>query len=398
MASFQKYTTKKDGTMWLYKYYTDEINPVTGKKKPSTKRGFKTKAEAKLDAAQTEKEIADGTFIKQDKTITFEEVYEQWYETNSPTFKPPTRKAVRSKFKSQILPHFGNVKINDITRSYCQEVINKIAKKIKSVENMKMYANQVFEFAVLMEISKSNPMEGVIIPKKESDHLAEGKKMRNYWEKHEIKKFLGITKQAYCYRDHLMFHLLIYTGARKGEVLALRWNDIDFREKTINLDKTLFFDKKTFTPLTSKTPASRRVLSLDDTTLALLKKHRTEQSRGIVQPIGSNDDRMVFTREDGTPIRLAYPNDKLNEIIRSNKLHKITVHGLRHTHASLLFEAGASIKEVQERLGHSDIKMTMNIYTHVTKAVKEKTADRFEKFMEFEPPIAGSDVVTNDQE
>ncbi|WP_336078563.1 site-specific integrase [Paenibacillus sp. 203] len=398
MASFQKYTTKKDGTMWLYKYYTGEINPVTGKKKPSTKRGFKTKAEAKLDAAQTEKEVADGTFIKQDKTITFEEVYEQWYETNSPTFKPPTRKAVRSKFKSQILPHFGNVKINDITRSYCQEVINKIAKKIKSVENMKMYANQVFEFAVLMDISKSNPMKGVIIPKKESDHLAEGKKMRNYWEKHEIKKFLGITKQACSYRDHLMFHLLIYTGARKGEVLALRWNDIDFRENIINFDKTLFFDKKTFTPLTSKTPASRRVLSLDDTTLALLKKHRTEQSRGIVQPIGPNDDRMVFTREDGTPIRLAYPNDKLNEIIRSNNLHKITVHGLRHTHASLLFEAGASIKEVQERLGHSDIKMTMNIYTHVTKAVKEKTADRFEKFMEFDPPITGSEVVTSDQE
>lgn len=74
-----------------------------------------------------------------------------------------------------------------------------------------------------------------------------------------------------------MFHLLIYTGARKGEVLALRWNDIDFREKTINLDKTLFFDKKAFTPLTSKTPASRRVLSLDDTTLTLLKS--TVQSK-----------------------------------------------------------------------------------------------------------------------
>ncbi|WGV33581.1 site-specific integrase [Paenibacillus polymyxa] len=399
MASFQRYTTKKDGNMWLYKYYTGEINPVTGKKKPSTKRGFKTKAEAKLDAAQTEKEVKDGKFIIQDKSITFEEVYEKWYETNYKRFKLPTRKTVRSCFKGQILPHFGNIKIKDITRSYCQDVINKIAEDIKSVGNMKMYTNQVFEFAVLMEIIKSNPMEvGVIIPKKESDQLAGEQKMRNYWEKHEIKKFLGIAKQAYSYRDQLMFHLLIYTGARKGEVLALRWNDIDFREKTINLDKTLFFDKKTFTPLTSKTHASRRVLSLDDTTLALLKKHRTEQSRGIVQPIGPNDDRMVFTREDGTPIRLAYPNDKLNEIIRSNNLHKITVHGLRHTHASLLFEAGASIKEVQERLGHSDIKMTMNIYTHVTKAVKEKTADRFEKFMEFESPIAGSDVVTNDQE
>lgn len=118
----------------------------------------------------------------------------------------------------------------------------------------------------------------------------------------------------------------------------------------------MFFDKKTFTPLTSKTPASRRVLSLDNTTLSLLKKQRTEQSRGVVQPIGYNDDRMIFTREDGTP------------------------------------------KEVQKCLGHSDIKITMNIYTHVTKAVIEKNADLFEKFTKFDPPIAGSDVVTNDQE
>ncbi|WP_438495955.1 tyrosine-type recombinase/integrase [Paenibacillus sp. IHBB 3054] len=111
--------------------------------------------------------------------------------------------------------------------------------------------------------------------------------------------------------------------------------------------------------------------------------------------MGSKDDRYIFAREDETPLRLAYPNDKLTEIIRTHKLHSITVHGLRHTHASLLFEAGASIKKVQERLGHSDIKMTMNIYTHVTKSAKEKTANRFEKFMETDEQITGSDVVTS---
>lgn len=91
---------------------------------------------------------------------------------------------------------------------------------------------------------------------------------------------------------------------------------------------------------------------------------------------------MIFTRADGVPLRLAYPNDKLKEIIKKHNLHPITVHGLRHTHASLLFEANASIKEVQERLGHSDIKMTMNIYTHVTKSVKEQTAKKFLNFLE----------------
>lgn len=90
MASFQKYNTK-DGVRWLYKYY-GEINPETGKKKPSTKRGFKTKKEAQLDAAQTEREVADGSFVSQDKITTFQQVYEQWYETNSPNFKPSTKK------------------------------------------------------------------------------------------------------------------------------------------------------------------------------------------------------------------------------------------------------------------------------------------------------------------
>lgn len=90
MASFQKYMTK-DGPRWLYKYY-GEINPNTGKKKPSTKRGFKTKKEAQLDAAQIEKEVAEGSFVTQDKTTTFQQVYEQWYETNSPNFKPSTKK------------------------------------------------------------------------------------------------------------------------------------------------------------------------------------------------------------------------------------------------------------------------------------------------------------------
>ncbi|TDL62340.1 hypothetical protein E2R56_28985 [Rhodococcus qingshengii] len=85
---------------------------------------------------------------------------------------------------------------------------------------------------------------------------------------------------------------------------------------------------------------------------------------------------------DGTPIRLAYPNEKLDIVIKKHNLHRITIHGLRHTHASLLFEAGASIKEVQERLGHSDFKMTMNIYTHVTITLKEQTAAKFQRYIE----------------
>ncbi|WGV60394.1 Arm DNA-binding domain-containing protein [Brevibacillus brevis] len=262
MASFQKYTTK-DGVRWMYKYYST-IDPETGKKKPSTKRGFKTKKEAQLDAARTEQQLAEGTFITEDKSsVTFEQVFKQWFETISNTYKP----AVLSKFNRRILPHFRKLNMKDISRAYCQDVINKVAEEIKSVENMKMYANQIFEYAISKEILVNNPLKGVIIPKKDEEFIVSADEPeRNYWEKIEIKKFFDIAKHECTMRDFIMFHLLIYTGGRKGEVLALRWSDIDFKAKTIHFNKTLFYEKGKYVSLTSKTAASRRFISMDDTT------------------------------------------------------------------------------------------------------------------------------------
>jgi integrase len=154
--------------------------------------------------------------------------------------------------------------------------------------------------------------------------------------------------------------------------LALKWDDIDFEAASIRLAKTLFYTNGEYLFEKPKTAKSRR--SLDKVTLSLMKKWRLRQKEAnMAARITSDYYNLVFTRENGDPLRLAYPNDKLDILIKKHNLHPITIHGLRHrhTHASLLFEAGASIKEVQERLGHSDIKMTMNIYTHVTNNLKE---------------------------
>lgn len=380
MASFQKYTTR-DGMRWMYKYVS-VVDPLTGKKRRSTRRGFNTKKEAQLDAARIEKELDSGTFIEPTHSATFEEVYNQWFEINSSTFKPSTRKAVISKFNRRILPHFAKLKIKDISKAYCQEVINKIAKEIKSVENFKMYINQIFEHAMRMDLINKNPVKGVVIPKNHTAHLAKEKE-KNYFNKHQLINFLDIVKKSYTIQDYVLFHLLAFTGGRKGEILALHWNDIDFKKKTISLNKTLFHESDQYSFLTSKTANSRRLISIDESTLAILRKFRTEQSGRQIININKKND-LVLSRFDGTPLRLAYPNDKLKEITKQFNLHSITIHGLRHTHASLLFEAGASIKEVQERLGHSDINMTMNIYTHVTDTIKEKTATRFADLMEGE--------------
>lgn len=97
----------------------------------------------------------------------------------------------------------------------------------------------------------------------------------------------------------------------------------------------------------------------------------------------NDDEQLIFSDEKNNPFYLDYLNNFLKKFLRENSLPKITIHGFRHTHCSLLFEAGASIKEVQYRLGHSDIKTTMDIYAHVTERAKNQTADKFACYVNF---------------
>lgn len=384
MASYQKYTTKQ-GQLWMFKIDTG-INPETGKRQTTTRRGFKTKKEAQAAASKLEQEMINGISLNT-QNLTYKDVFEQWFKIHSKTIKASTKKSIESKFKKHILPRFGQLKIREITRTYCQKMINEIAQTITSVNDIKIQANQVFKYALKMDIILKNPLEYVTIPKQQKELVTDTDENaceeRNYWRKDEIKKFLTIVKQDCSLRDYVIFHLLIYTGARKGEILALTWDNIDFETGSIRFWKTLFQTDGKHLFQTPKTKDSKRSISLDTQTLSLLKKWRISQlEENMSHRLKPSEDNIVFTRSDGSPIRLAYLNEKLNSLIKRHSLHPITIHGLRHTHASLLFEAGASIKEVQERLGHSDIQMTMNIYTHVTDTVKEQTAQKFQRYIE----------------
>ncbi|AUZ30150.1 site-specific integrase [Bacillus licheniformis] len=378
MASFQQYKTKT-GYKWLFKMGVG-IDPKTGNRKTTTRRGFKTKKEAVAAAAEFQKEIDNNALARND--ITFEDVFKEWWYVHSKTIKRSTRYRKLSNFKKHILPHFGKLKIKDITRAYCQKVINLIAQDIDSVQNVKIQANLVFKYALRMEYITKNPMEFVVIPKKEENFLSQEEEKRNFWEKDEIKTFLEKAHSQLAPQDYVMFYVLIFTGMRKGELIALEWKDVDLKEKTINIKQTMFFENGKEVIQTTKKYHSKRIITIDDQTAQILKKWRTQQKEMLLSNGITSEAKYVLIRGDMRPLRLAYPNDLLNRMITKNKLHRITIHGFRHSHASILFEAGASIKEVQARLGHKEIQTTMNIYTHVTKTAKAKTAETFKKYME----------------
>ena len=182
------------------------------------------------------------------------------------------------------------------------------------------------------------------------------------------------------------FRLLAYTGMRKGEALALSWEDLDIENKTVNVNKNCVYNSLTKRKMiqTPKTEASIRKISLDNKTVSVLQQWHLRQSRWkMANGFRKTDgEQFIFPSKKNEILNVNTPYNWLKSIYKKKPQKMIRVHGFRHTHASLLFESGASIKEVQERLGHSNSEMTLQIYTHVVQSRKAETGMRFAKYME----------------
>lgn len=185
---------------------------------------------------------------------------------------------------------------------------------------------------------------------------------------------------------YTLFRILAFSGMRKGEALALTWNDINFKDGTVTISKTLTRGEGNRLIIqTPKTANSKRIISLDGQTLEILKQWRITQKKTYFM-LGYNTmkkGQLVFSNQKNELLQPSVTRKYIVAVCEKYGLKQITTHGFRHTHCSLLFEAGASIKEVQDRLGHSDIKTTMNIYAHVTKNRKDETAQKFANYLGF---------------
>ncbi|MDV7693597.1 integrase [Pediococcus parvulus] len=382
MASIKSYETKDGKKLYLFKMYIG-IDPQTGKKKQTTRRGFRTKKQATLEASRLELEISQGG-IKQENNILFSKVYEQWYQAYVNTVRESTVARVSKMFDNHILPYFGNKRIRTISIAQCQKAINDWFK-IASYNYRKWYnyTSMVFDYAVKHEYIDRNPTNLVNIPKKPTEY---GDKTPNFWDKQEMKQFFTYIDPTKDTEKYTLFRVLAFTGVRRGECLALTWDDINFSQETLRINKTLTQGMKGVQIIQApKTRKSQRTIKLDKQTVHYLKMWRKEQRKYYLM-LGFNTlhkGQLVFANSKNKYKSLNTPAKWLAPLITKSKLHKITIHGFRHSHASALFSAGASIKEVQERLGHSDVKTTLDIYTHVTQKQNDKAVEKFEKYMNF---------------
>lgn len=382
MASINQYLTKNGNRLWGY-YLFGGCDPLTGKQKRIHKRGFKTKKEAELSASRVQVEISRNGFAD-NAHITFKQVYELWFEQYKNTVKESTYCKTFDIFRLHILPIFGDKKISTIKPVLCQKAVNDWFNH--GYAKCKVFINDVsriFKHAIRMNILYSNPVDKIIIPKnKDLPRTMEN----NYYDKDELKHFLECLKKENNTQAYTFFRILAFGGLRKSEALVLTYKDIDFTNKTININKTQSRGEHARLLIQSpKTYNSKRIVHIDDKTINTIKEWRIYQRKYMLM-FGFNTnhrDQMLFTNNENRMLQPSYPRKWLEGVIKKYNLKHITVHGFRHTYATLSFEAGLSIKEVQTQLGHRDFKTTMDIYTAVTSKQKNEIADKFTQYVNF---------------
>lgn len=357
----KSYKKKNGETAYGFRIY---LGKEDGKDKYIKRRGFPTKAKARAVILQLQEKLENDEHTK--KEITVEEVTKKWLDEYADTVQESTYIKTASNVRNHILTDLGSQKIASLTPLQLQEQVNVWCKKLVYGRKLKGLLNNICKYAIRHGYMTSNPVDSIItLTKKQTEYK------EDFYNKEELKLFLKLVDETNNLQKKVLFRLLAFTGARKGEVLALKW--ADWTDKTLNINKAITrgFEGEYVGP--TKTRSSIRLISLDQKTIDLLTEWKKCNH-------GTN---YIFENDLGNPIPSTLPRKWLLQIVEGTEVRPIKIHGFRHTHASLCFEAGMTLKQVQHRLGHSDLKTTMNVYTHITKQAKDDIGEKFANYIDF---------------
>lgn len=388
MATIQQYAKKDGSKLWMFQTYLG-INPTTRKPIKTTRRGFRTKKEAQLELNRLLVNFEKNGSTN-NRSMTFKQLYGLWFEQHKKDIKPTTEQRIKIYFDNHILKRFSNMKITKITPLFCQKILNDWADNLATYKQMRIHVSMVFKYGILIGVINDNPMERTIIPKRKNNTTKEV--TDSYYTKKELQEFFNCLQQLKDNRAYTFFRVLAFVGLRKGEALALTWNDIDFENKLLTINKTLA-ELKSGEPIIqeTKTSSSNRIVQMDSKTCSILKEYKNHTIKekfalGIREE--NFNDNVVFSNSvlyrERQYLYKSYPNHVMEKVKRHfPNIKIIKVHDFRKTNASLLFESGASIKDVSQRLGHKSTKITTDIYIKVTKAKQNETAEKFSEYMAF---------------
>jgi integrase len=363
------------GKGWSYVLRVPD--PKTGKTKPKWVGGFDSEKSAKLARDKARVAIANRDYIPAEK-VTVGEFLEKWLEIHSQRIKPTTADRYADLVHAYIVPELGGITLQALRPSHIQQFYTRLltlpGRSGKPLSNRTVhYAGSILKKALRYAVDvdgllTSNPASKVPLPNDAPPVLTP-------WSLQELKDFLDVAKS---HRLFFFFWLSAFTGARRGELLALRWADFDGSSILITKSRTKAGNRIVELSTTKGGNNGQRRVILDPATVEQFSAHRKRQIAERLS-LGElwNETGYVFVQENGLPLYPNTPSTVFRKLIKGAGLRATRVHDLRHLHATELLEQGEQLHVVAERLGHRDAMVTATIYAHVTNRQAETASQRF---------------------
>jgi len=364
--------------------YDLPADTAAGKRRQKSQTVKGTKRDAERALREILLSVEQGVYVKPNK-LTLGELLRQWLiEYASMNTTDRTQESYKSIIERHLIPGLGKVSLVELQAQHIQRYY---AKKLsegradgkgglsaRSVAYHHRILSKTLDYAIKMGLVVRNVAKVIEPPRVARTTM-------QTLSPEEATRFLDAARETDYY---VYLSTLLYTGLRRGELLALRWRNLDLdRASLIVMETAYVLGTGEYVIKEPKTPHSRRSVSLSPSLVALLKEYRADQELLRIQlGIGLSDNDLVFIRPDGSPINPNAVTLAFHRIIKKAGLKNIRLHDLRHTHATLMLKAGEHPKIVSERLGHANIGITLDTYSHVLPGLQEAAAERFDRVFE----------------
>ena len=357
---------RKDG-LWVA-----QITIETGRQKS---KYFHSQKEARDWLKLTQTQIDNGLNLST-ANVDFETFLNKWYDAHKLSVRTNTSISYRGVLDNHIIPALGKLKLKDIRPDHIQNfyTVKMKAGTSKAVIGIiHSVLHIAFDQAIKWGLIGRNPIEAVIKPRNKSKEI-------KTLDENQARAFLSVVLGT---RFDGLFWMAITTGLRKSELIAIKWSDLDWSNKQLKIQRQIqYFPKEgpVFCELKSK--SGKRTIVLSDEVIEKLHQHADIQDmeRSFAGDRWKEND-LMFSTEIGTPIGYHCIFSRFKEVLKLAGLPDMRFHDLRHTAATLMLKQGVHPKIAQERLGHSNIIMTLNTYSHVLPSMQEEMEKKLDELL-----------------
>lgn len=366
----------RKGNRW-YAVTEAPRDPETGKRRRKWHSGFRTRKEAETGLVDILSKLQQGIYVEPSRR-TLGEFLDEWLDTIRPTVRESTWSSYRAEITKHVVPRLGSLKLQSLGPADLNSLYSELLRSgrldgkgglsRRTVRYIHTILRRALDAAVRWNLVPRN-VAAIADPPESARRRSEVRT----WSAQQVRVFLERTQGS---PFHSAWTLLVTTGMRRGELLGLRWTDVDFDGRRLSINRSLVTVNYELRIEEPKTARSRRSVAIDDGTLLRLRDHRRSQIEDrLAAGVRFDESGFLFTTPDGSPIHPDHLTKSFRRLVGETGLPPIRLHDLRHTCASLALQAGIHPKVVADRLGHSSIATTLDTYSHVMPDLGGQAAD-----------------------